>query len=100
MCTAGRPKELEATVRGVRLLKVAVTVGAVCGAWVQAYAGDSPSSACGTKDTHELRLHVVNEAGAAAESIDVAMAQATEIWARLGVRLTWTFPPTPLRMED
>jgi hypothetical protein len=65
------------------------------------HAAAPTSINCGeASDVRQIRLHVVNEAGAPAEAIEAAMREATAIWAPAGVRVTFTFPPTPFSVTD
>lgn len=55
---------------------------------------------CAPASSRELRIHVINEAGAAQETLDAAEAEAATIWAHGGLRLEWTFPPGPVGLQD
>lgn len=51
------------------------------------------STAIGVAPTasRDLRVHLINEAGAAPQTLDAAAAEAATIWAGVGLRLTWSF---------
>jgi hypothetical protein len=49
--------------------------------------------ACRAMPAHELRLHIVNDAGAPQEALEIAAAEANRIWDAVGLQLTWMFPP-------
>jgi hypothetical protein len=49
--------------------------------------------ACRSIPAHELRLHIVNEAGAPQEALEIAATETSRIWDPIGLQLTWTFPP-------
>ncbi len=49
--------------------------------------------------SRDLRLYVINEAGAAQETLDAAGAEAATIWANGGLRLVWNFPPIPPEVQ-
>jgi len=55
---------------------------------------------CVPASSHDLRVYVINEAGAAQETLDAAEAEAATIWANGGLRLVWTVPPVPLKGQD
>jgi hypothetical protein len=55
---------------------------------------------CVPASSRALRIHVINEAGAAQQTLDAAQAEAATIWANGGLRLVWTFPPAPLELRD
>ncbi len=63
-------------------------------------AAASPASACRALPAHELRIHLVDEAGASRQTLDAAASEAGEIWARIGLRFTWTVPPTLPKPAD
>lgn len=50
--------------------------------------------------SHELRVHLINEAGAEQETLAAAAAEAGSIWASACVPLVWTSPPVPLAAPD
>jgi hypothetical protein len=56
--------------------------------------------ACAPAASHDLRVYLINEAGAAQQTLDAAEAEAGTIWANAGLRLVWTFPPVPLDVSD
>ena len=55
---------------------------------------------CVPASSRDLRVHVINEAGAAQETLDAAEAEAATIWANGGLRVVWNFPPVPLEVQD
>jgi hypothetical protein len=54
---------------------------------------------CEPAASRDLRIYVINEAGAAQETLDAAEAEATTIWATGGLRLVWSFPPGPVGVQ-
>ena len=56
--------------------------------------GGPAAAPCEATSLRVVRLVVANEAGVAPEVLDAAAFEAGAIWARAGVRLTWTFAPT------
>jgi hypothetical protein len=56
--------------------------------------------ACAPATSRDLRIYLINEAGAAQQTLDAAEAEAGTIWANAGLRLEWTFPPVPLDVSD
>jgi hypothetical protein len=50
--------------------------------------------------SRDLRVHLIDEAGVAPQTLDAAEAEAGRIWASAGLRLTWSFPPVPFDVED
>jgi hypothetical protein len=50
--------------------------------------------------SRDLRVYLINEAGADPQTLDAAEAETLTIWASAGLRLTWTFPPVPLDLTD
>jgi hypothetical protein len=65
------------------------------------HASAPPPIRCGeAPGVREIRLHVLNEAGAPTAAVEAATDEATEIWARAGVRVTFTSPPTPFSLTD
>lgn len=77
------------TRRSSTRLVVAILAALLCGASAPVVA-QTPSflDVC-DPGAPTLRLHVLNEAHASRESLDVAMREAAEIWAGAGLRLTW-----------
>jgi len=55
---------------------------------------------CVPASSRDLRVHVINEAGAAQETLDAAEAEAATIWANGGLRLVWNIPPVPVEVQD
>ena len=55
---------------------------------------------CVPASSRDLRVYVINEAGAAQETLDAAEAEAATIWANGGLRLVWNFPLVPLEVQD
>ena len=55
---------------------------------------------CVPASSRNLRVYVINEAGAAQETLDAAGAEAATIWANGGLRVVWNFPPVPLDVQD
>lgn len=45
-------------------------------------------------------LHVINEAGVAPKALEVALAEVSETWGRVGLRLMWSFPPASPSTRD
>lgn len=60
----------------------------------------SMSTDCPPSSSRGLRLYVINEASASAQTLDTAVLETTAIWATAGLHLTWTFPPAPLDLTD
>ena len=58
------------------------------------------ATGCAPAASHDLRVYLINEAGALQETLDDAKAEAGAIWASAGVRLVWTSPPVPLDVPD
>jgi hypothetical protein len=56
--------------------------------------------ACAPAASRDLRVYLINEAGAAQQTLDAAEAEAGTIWANAGLRLAWTFSPVPLDVSD
>ncbi len=50
--------------------------------------------------SHDLRVYLINEAGAAPQALEVAETEAGAIWATVGLHLTWTSPPVPFGVTD
>ena len=50
--------------------------------------------------SRDLRVYLINEAGVAPQTLEVAKAEAGEIWATVGLNLTWTSPPAPFDFAD
>jgi hypothetical protein len=57
-------------------------------------------SDCAIPTSGELRVHLVNEAGAARDLLDAAQAETSAIWASVGVRLLWTSSHAPTDRPD
>jgi hypothetical protein len=55
---------------------------------------------CAPTASHDLRVYLVNEAGALDQTLNAAKAEAGAIWASAGVRLVWISPPVPLDEPD
>ena len=55
---------------------------------------------CVPASSRDLRVYVIDEAGAAQETLDAAEAEAATIWANGGLRMVWNFPPVPLEVQD
>jgi hypothetical protein len=55
---------------------------------------------CAPATSRDLRVYVINEAGAAQRTLDAAEAEVVAIWASAALRLVWTFPPAPLDVPD
>jgi hypothetical protein len=55
---------------------------------------------CAPTASHDLRVYLINEAGALDRTLNAAKAEAGKIWASAGVRLVWTSPPVPLDVPD
>jgi hypothetical protein len=63
-------------------------------------AAATTSIICASTPASVLRVHVVNEAGAASIAMDAARVEASEIWARAGLTLAWTARPQPVPPAD
>ena len=63
-------------------------------------AAASPAPSCRTTPGYELRIHVVNDAGAPLEVLEMAAAEADQIWDRVGLQFQWTFPPAQPAAPD
>jgi hypothetical protein len=56
-------------------------------------AATTTMASCRSMPAYDLRVHVIDEAGATPETLQVAAEEASEIWRRAGLRLTWTSSP-------
>ena len=54
---------------------------------------------CVPASSRDLRVYVINEAGAAQETLDAAEAEAATIWVNGGLRVVWNLPPVPLDLQ-
>jgi hypothetical protein len=70
-------------------------VAAYASAALQASPAPSPIGSAPAA-SQDLRVYVINEAGVAPQTLEVAEAEAGAIWATVGLNLTWASPPDPL----
>jgi hypothetical protein len=54
----------------------------------------APIESCRTMPSQSLRVHLIDEAGVEPETLEVAVAETSDIWAPAGLRFTWTSAPT------
>lgn len=83
------------TLRFVTLLLLLPTVTAR-GATVS----PAPAIGCGAPAVRDLRIHLINGAGVGPRTLDNAKEEVARIWARAGLRLTWTMPPEEFQITD
>jgi hypothetical protein len=55
---------------------------------------------CAPAASRDLNVHLIDEAGVDPRALDAARAEAGRIWARAGLRLTWSAPPVPFDVTD
>lgn len=80
---------------------VILTSAVVAHAWAGPPASTtSTPMGCVPASSRNLRVYVINEAGAAQETLDAAGAEAATIWVNGGLRVVWNFPPVPLDVQD
>ena len=82
-------------------------VPSVLTAVVAAYASAAPRASAplppigsAPAASRDLRVYLINEAGVAPQTLEVAAAEAGAIWAAAGLHLTWTSPPVPFGVAD
>jgi hypothetical protein len=54
----------------------------------------APMESCRTMPSQELRVHLIDQTGAEPATLEVAVAETSEIWAPAGLRFKWTSAPT------
>jgi hypothetical protein len=55
---------------------------------------------CAIATSGDVRVHLINEAGAAPEMLDAAESEASAIWASAGLHLMWTSAHRPTERTD